>query len=171
MTYSIDDEDPKYHWGFVNVKDRIVLDLGCAMWAGVNPRDTQSTPSFWLEHGAKRVIGCDANKRSLDLVIEMLRDMPNCELFVENITSSKQILDLIRKYNPDVIKCDIETYEKCFEDITKEDMSSVVELAIEYHDLELKNLCTRKIKEWGFMQVDNYPEHNTVTNGVFHAWR
>ena len=58
----IRDENPENHWGFLPVKDKVVLDLGC----GVNS-EFVPTPWFFLEmRKAKKVYGVDPDPNSYE---------------------------------------------------------------------------------------------------------
>jgi hypothetical protein len=74
------------------------------------------------------------------------------------ITESKQVLDYIRKYDITAIKCDIEGYETCFYDITKQDLQNISDIAIEYHDANRRETILKKLEEWQF---------NLIAEGLF----
>ena len=77
------------------------------------------------------------------------------------------------EYNPDVVKCDIEGAEVHFADITADDMKSVSQFAVEYHDNDLKLLMEKKIKDWGFKNTDIHQLFDEDINriGVIYAWK
>ena len=52
MNWKITSAEPDNHWGFINFKDKIVLDLGCGKF-----HSTISTYDLFLQNGAKQVIG------------------------------------------------------------------------------------------------------------------
>jgi predicted RNA methylase len=57
---TIENESPDTHWGFLPVKDKVVLDLGCGLNSEFMP-----TPYFFIqERGASKVIGVDPNEQS-----------------------------------------------------------------------------------------------------------
>ena len=126
----ITSEEPEIHWPFLNVKDKVVLDLGCSIFYS-----KISTADWFVQQGAKQVIGVDLGN-----------DTP--EHFIYHriaIRSKNDILYLLNKYTPDVIKCDIEGAEEHFKDISSNDIESVKQVAVEYHNNDLK-LLIRQIK-------------------------
>jgi hypothetical protein len=160
----IHSEEPSDHWGFLNVKDAVVLDLGCGLF-----HSTISTPNYFFNQGAKTVIGVDSEG-----VIQGLEPQvnlnPNFISHSELIQSTEQLIRYIN-YNPDIIKCDIEGAEIYFKDIPV--LNNVKHIGIEYHNNELKHLCLHKLKEWEFNYYSFYQitHNNTDIVGVYHAWR
>lgn len=156
MVTKITSEEPEIHWPFLNVKDKIVLDLGCGLFYS-----KISTADWFVQQGAKQVIGVDLGN-----------DSPKHFIYHQlAISSSIDILDLLNKYTPDVIKCDIEGAERYFEDISANDMESVKQFAVEYHDNSLKMLMEQKMKEWGFENLKTYQLFDEDINriGVFYS--
>lgn len=153
-------EEPIKHWGFLNFKDKIVLDLGCGKFYS-----SISTAQWFLDGGAKKVIGIDLGK-------EPIED-ERLEAFAMPINDKLGLEFLIRKYKPQIIKCDIEGAEIHFDEIEKEDMDSVEEFAVEYHDGETKRVVEKMIKEWGFNNFELYGLGNEDINriGVYWAWK
>ena len=149
-------EEPEIHWPFLNVKDKIVLDLGCGLFYS-----KISTADWFVQQGAKQVIGVDLGN-----------DTPKHFTYHQiAISSTIDILDLLNKYNPDVIKCDIEGAERHFKDVSAVDMERVKQFAVEYHDNDLKLLMEQKIKEWGFENSETYQLFDEDINriGVIYA--
>jgi hypothetical protein len=132
---NINSEEPNVHWNFLNVKDKIVLDLGCGKFYS-----SVSTAEYFLDQGAHEVIGIDLSDIRLPNYNFIMR--------VEKIDSTEQIKDLLMEWSPDVIKCDIEGAEKYLEGI--DSLPYVEEIAIEYHDNNTKQICEKKIKDWNF---------------------
>ena len=102
----ITSEEPDNHWGFINFKDKIVLDLGCGKF-----HSTISTYDWFLQNGAKQVIGVDlGNETSEDI---------NFIYSGGEVNSKERLLKLINEYNPEIIKSDIlflkATREKTFD--------------------------------------------------------
>lgn len=164
----IESEEPKDHWGFLNVKGKTVLDLGCGWYSVVV---SQSTPAYFLSRGAFRVIGYDNHSPSC----ERLHDLNNFELYIESVCHADEIRQILKKYKPNIIKCDIEGSEQAFKEISSEEMSLIEEIAIEYHNGPLKDLIKNKMIEWQFKIIDEYPLGPELTKepstGVFHGRR
>ena len=53
----VESENPLHHWNWLNVKDQVVLDLGCGFHFIEDGWDT--TPEFFLKKGASKIIGLD----------------------------------------------------------------------------------------------------------------
>lgn len=155
---NIHSEEPEIHWGFLDIDGKTILDLGCSPYY-----TSISTWEWFVNNGARKVIGIDLgnDEYSEDKFI----------YHVLNIDSSSKIIDLIKEYNPQIIKCDIEGSERNFKSIKKEDLGNVKEFAVEYHDNETKVLMEDKLKEWGFDIVDYYTlmGHDIERIGVIHA--
>lgn len=155
--FKITSEEPKEHWRFLNPKDKVVLDLGCGKFYS-----SISTAEWFLNEGASKVIGVDLAKEPIEN-----------ERFIAyaKAISSKEDIEYFLTYRPHIIKADIEGAEKHFENI--ESLIGVEAIAIEYHSFELKQLCERKISEWGFSNLEVYQLFNEDINrvGVWHAWK
>lgn len=145
--FKILSENSEHHWPFLNTKGSTLLDLGCGRHDTPNLPDTSS---FYLGQEANKVISVDASQTEIDFFNSSGLDNNKFTFICKRIESKEDILSLITEYNPTVIKCDIEEYETNFYDMTKEEMSDVVEIAIEYHNLDIRLRIAEKINEWGF---------------------
>jgi len=147
-THSILSENSEHHWPYLNAEGHVLLDLGCGR------HDTselyQSSVIYLGEKGATKVIGVDARDGEINYFNAVNPNPEKYTFLHKYINSPEDIRELIRTYHPTVIKCDIEEYEVNFYDITKEEMSDVVEFGLEYHTLDILEKMTEKIKEWGF---------------------
>jgi len=153
----ITSEEPIDHWGFLNIENKIILDLGCGLF-----HSTISTPEWFIKNGAQKVIG-------IDLGNEIEYD--NFIYHAIAIDKAQQIKGLIETYKPHIIKADIEGAEIHFNEITLSDLGKVSEIAIEYHNNELKELILNKLSEWSFEIVDIYQLFDIEIErmGVIHA--
>jgi hypothetical protein len=154
----ITSEEPNIHWGFLDIKDKIVLDLGCARF-----HSSISTAEWFINNGATKVIGIDLGNEIIDSNQFIYHSL--------SIDTTQKIKGLIETYKPHIIKADIEGAERYFNEITLEDLGLVNEIAIEYHDNELKGIILQKIAEWGFGIVDTYQlmDIEIERMGVIHA--
>ena len=152
----ITSEEPDHHWGFIDFKDKIVLDLGCGKF-----HSSISTYEWFLQNGAKQVIGVDLGNESSENI--------NFTYIHSCIDSFDKLNDMINKYNPNVIKSDIEGAEIYFKDI--EALPSVDEFAIEYHNSDLKKMLIEKLFIWGFgcIQEIQLMDCNINEQGVLYA--
>jgi hypothetical protein len=154
----INSEEPAEHWSFLDVKNKIVLDLGCGKFYS-----SISTAQWFLDKEAKLVIAVDLQKEPI-----------NDERLIPYAVaiSKKEDLEYFLKYNPEIIKCDIEGAEKFFNEIIQLP-DSVTNFAVEYHDNDLKIICENAIKRWGFENTKIYQLFNENIDrvGVLHAWK
>ena len=158
MIQRIMSEEPINHWWFLDIKNKIVLDLGCGKFYS-----SISTAEYFVNNGASKVIG-------IDLGTEIIDD----DTFIYhtlNIDSTQKIKGLIETYKPHIIKIDIEGAEKYFDGISQTDLGRVDEIAIEYHSNQLKLGFELKLIEWGFKIVNTYGLFNESIDriGVIHA--
>lgn len=165
----IQSENPLEHWSDItDVQDKVVLDFGCG-WLF---QPFQSTIEYFTSRGAKLVVGVDVSCGEIE---ELKVKFPQHSFFCENLSSLSQITNYITTYKPQVIKMDIEGVEAVLKDITAQDMASVEEVAIEYHNPECKRIITSKLTELGFTIFAINPFGWYVTNpeimGVLHAKR
>jgi glycosyltransferase involved in cell wall biosynthesis len=165
---NINSEHPHEHWLFLDVKDKVVLDMGCSFYDATYNPGMLSSAEWFVQTGANIVIGFDANSYEVDKYNIVYRNNPKYKIFNLFVDSSEKIKNLL-KYNPEVIKCDIEGGEIYFNDITKEEMDCVQQIGIEYHDEATKQMCESKLSEWGFDFVEQYSLMYIDTNkqGVF----
>ena len=152
----ITSEEPDNHWGFINFNDKIILDLGCGKF-----HSSISTYDWFLQNGAKQVIGVDLGNEISENI--------NFIYSKGAINSTERLIDLINKYNPQIIKSDIEGAEIHFKDI--DSLSNIEEVAIEYHSADLKNMLIDKFHIWEFNCIEEIKlmDCNINEQGVLHA--
>lgn len=135
----VDNENPIEHWQYINVNNKIVLDLGCGRWEKIEHRDSNwlTTPEYFISNGAKKVIAVDADPEEILWFTDKFPNVNNLKFIFKSINSSQDILDFYNLYKPNCVKCDIETNEKFLLQLTKEQFCSVDEYYIETHGLDL----------------------------------
>jgi hypothetical protein len=146
--HTILSENSDHHWPYLNPNGHIVLDLGCGRHA--TDDINQSSAIYLGERGAKKVIAIDGRQSEIDY---FTLENPNMEKYTfihMFINNADDIRNLLKKYNPTFIKCDIEEYETAFYDISKEELENVIEFGLEYHNLDILEKMTKKMEEWGF---------------------
>ena len=165
---NINSEHPYEHWSFLDVKDKVVLDMGCSFYDATYNPGMLSSAEWFVETGAINVIGFDANSYEVDKYNIVYKNNPKYKVFKLFVDSTEKIRDLLL-HKPEVIKCDIEGGEIYFKDITKDEMEFVEQIGIEYHDEETKKMCEVKLSEWGFDFIEQYSLMYIDTNkqGVF----
>jgi hypothetical protein len=169
ITKIVNSENPTEHWSNIqNIQDKTVLDLGCG-WL-FQPHE--STPEYFINRGANKVIGVDASCGEIE---KLKQTYPNHTFICKTITSAENLIDLILEYNPSVIKMDIEGYESHMKYITPEQFSCVEEIAIEYHNPECKKILIEKLNEFSFeiFAINQFGWFCTDINqmGIMHAKR
>lgn len=155
--FKITSEEPIEHWRFLRPQGKIVLDLGCGKFYS-----SISTAQWFLDQGASFVIGVDLGKENI---------IDDKFIAYAKAIQSKEDIEYFLKYNPQLIKSDIEGAEMYFKDIAA--IPSLEEIAIEYHDENTNKICVDKLKEWGFVNIQQYQLFNEDVNriGVYHAWK
>lgn len=154
----INSEEPHIHWGFLQPRNKVILDLGCTQFFLAN----KSTPEWFIEQGARYVFGVDGQREKFE--------HPRFTMDVKMIDSEEKLKHLIIATNPDIIKADIEGAEKYFKCMMF--LPGVSEVAIEYHDPETKKIVEDCVKQWGFTNINTYQLFDLSIEefGVIHAW-
>jgi hypothetical protein len=154
MTLIINSENPSEHWAcFTNIKDKVVLDFGCAMDGGYGP--DCGTMQYWHNQGAKLAIGIDVDLSSItnpDTKFYMPQD-DRTILIQDAIDSTAKIEYYISTYKPDIIKCDIEHHEQYFLNINPDVFKLCNEYAIETHSPELRDGILELLSKNGYNVV------------------
>jgi len=153
MELVITTENPEVHWGFVNVKDRLVLDLGCGrVWHTDRQRSSDKhlhwpdTPEFFLNRGASQVIGIDPRQYEIERYQdEYLYNDGKGVFFNATIHTAVDIQYWIEKFNPNCVKVDIEHQEKVLVDLPSDIIKKVDEWYVECHTDELFNDVVMKL--------------------------
>jgi hypothetical protein len=173
MIKHITSENPADHWRFLNVKDKIVMDMGCSFWDSTWNEDWLSSSEYFVSKGAKKVIGFDAAKHDIDRYNELYQNDIRYEIFHLYVNDKLGLEFILNKYKPQVIKCDIEGAEINFEDLNLDIFENIEEMAIEYHNGPTLEMCKKYLPIWGFKNIDIYQLHGLDLNsvGVYHAWK
>ena len=137
----VESEAPHEHWGFMEVMGKTVLDLGCAYFGA----EAEKTPLFFLEAGAAYVIGVDM---SLDGVRDI--DDPNIALIELTIESPEEIATIYERFEPQVVKCDIEGGEIHLAYLPDGIFKIPEQYAIETHSDEMEEIVTNKLRSCGY---------------------
>lgn len=169
---NIPTEDPKHHWSFLDVKDKLVMDMGCSFYEAYYNPGMLSSAEWFIENGAAQVIGFDGDPDEVKKYNIVYKNDPRYEVFELWLDSPDHIRKLL-EFKPQVIKCDIEGAEINFLPITKQEMECVEEIAFEYHNVPTREMCEVKLKEWGFDFIEQYSilDRNPEEQGVYHGLR
>lgn len=126
----ITSESPDIHWGFLDIKDKVVLDLGC----GINS-EFMPTPVYFLqERKAAKVIGVDGNSQSY----EWFKQNYNVQHFIPHmdmVDRHEKFIMFMDYYKPQVMKIDVEGSEILMNAIEYHHFDGIDEIACEYHNL------------------------------------
>jgi SAM-dependent methyltransferase len=149
---NVNNENSKEHWEFVNVKDRIVLDLGCGRWNKVEQVDDSwlTTPQYFIEQGAKKVIAVDIDPIEVDWFMNKFKDNNQYEFILNNISSTEHIISLYNAYKPSCVKLDIEGSEQYLLEIDELSFCSVSEYYIETHGQKIYNQFIEIFANYGY---------------------
>jgi hypothetical protein len=156
----VDNENPIHHWQFVEVENRVVLDLGCGRYEKYvyrNP-DWPTTPEYFVQKGAKHVNAIDIDHGEIEWFrSEFKNESDKCTFIEKEINSVESFENIILTYKPDCVKCDIEGAETYLFDLHNNIFSLVKEYYIETHGNELYEKCINKLNESDyeiFNQID-----------------
>ena len=141
-------ENPERHWGFVNVKGRTVLDLGCGrVWNTDRQRSSDKhlhwpdTPEFFLSRGAKKVIGVDPRRYEIERFQDEYMYKDGKGEFQIGEIKEKEDMELFLRYliehGENCVKCDIEHFEGVITKVDDVFINRVDEWYVECHTNEL----------------------------------
>jgi hypothetical protein len=130
--------DYEKHWGVIECRDKVVLDLGA---------DYGSTAKFFLEKGAKMVIAVEGDERLAHKLRKNSERVKGIIAVGLRIACAKDIENLILEFKPDVVKVDIEGAEVFLKGVDSHIFSLVNEYAVETHDKEIYDLVIAKFRE------------------------
>ena len=173
MIEKIISENPENHWRFLKVEDKVVMDMGCSFWDSTWNDGWLSSAEYFVSKGAKKLIGFDSAAQDIEKYGKLYPNDDKWHIFYLHVEFDAQIEHLLKTYKPQVIKCDIEGAEIHFNNVTKEMMEFVDEIAIEYHNDETRILCENKLVEWEFgnHQLYQLGDYDINRVGVCHFWR
>ena len=137
----VESEEPDDHWGYLEVVGKRVLDLGCGYYGA----DTTNTPAWFMEQGAACVIGVDLTLDGLNPEQD-----PNIALISMQIESADEVAKLYERFEPDVVKCDIEGGEAHVIYLPDGIFKLPEAYAIETHDDALYEATLNKLRSCGY---------------------
>jgi hypothetical protein len=145
--YTITSEDSSIHWKYFDFENKRVLDLGCGRW---HTKDYDELGPVYFSKKALIVVGVDCSIDEINFYKSNMVNNTKSIFLHECINNPDQIKKLLSDHQITALKCDIEGAEEVLLHLNKEDLSLVDELAIEYHNYELKEAFISKIQDWGF---------------------
>jgi len=137
--HKLDNENSAEHWKFINVKNKIVLDLGCGRWNKVERVDDSwlTTPEHFIFNGATKVIGVDIDHEEISWFKNKYQNDLRYEFILKSINSENDIKFLYDTYKPNCVKFDIESNEKFLFKMNESDICSIEEYYIETHGQDM----------------------------------
>lgn len=171
MIKLIESENPSNHWRFLDVKNKVVMDMGCSFWDSTWNEGWLSSTEYFVDRGAKKVVGFDEAQHDVDRYHQLYNGDERYDIFRLKLTEHMTLQRLLNIHKPQVIKCDIEGAEINFLHI--DDLEGVEQIAIEYHNGPTKLMCETMMPLWGFENIELYQLHNNPIEsaGVYNAWR
>jgi len=160
----IKSENPEDHWDLLTVENQIVLDLGCGFH--MIEEGWQSTPEYFINKKAKKIIGVDA----ADKDIRKLKSLFHKHDFYHDIIDSvDKINNYIINNNITSLKMDIEGEEVHFIN-SENEFPTLKYVAIESHNKNLLNSLIVKLNNLKF-NIDTvctfYPRVYNICNLVY----
>jgi hypothetical protein len=153
---NVDNENPYNHWEYVNVENKIVVDLGCGRWEKVEYRDPSwpTTPEYFKIKGASCVVGMDSDPEEIKWFKSNFNLDSSFQFIEFSLQSSNDFKEIIEKIKPNCIKCDIEGGEIHLINLADEIFKMVDEYYIETHNQELYLQCINKLLNCNYTIVE-----------------
>ena len=147
--------EPDIHWpvSIEKIKDKVILDCGCGSDGYKRDEPWISTPEYWHDLGAKKIIGVEPNLNDIEHITKKLKQKSGIgefEFINDMITSPEQLSSLIQKNNVNFVKSDMETGERHFLNVSDKIFSTVDDYIIEVHDdskLDLQDTIVYRLIE------------------------
>lgn len=163
----ITSENPKEHWGFLFVQDKVVLDLGC----GINSEHTPTPWYFIQDRGASKVIGVDSNPQSYQW-FKQNYNIQNFIPFMDMVDRYEKFEFYFDYFKPQVVKMDVEGSEIYMNAFNNKLLDSVEQIAIEYHNYPCLLAIEGKLKENNYKLQYYKFEHLDITHqGVLYGYK
>jgi len=116
------------HWGFASFEGKTILDIGA---------DWGSTTYYFLQHGAKKIVAVEGDRKKALELFANYNHVANVVCIEMLIKSAEQFEQLIFKYKPDIVKCDIEGDERYLLNVPVATIASIGEWLLETHSDDL----------------------------------
>jgi hypothetical protein len=142
----IRDESPDNHWGFLPVFNKVVLDLGC----GLNSEFTPTPWYFLQDKKAKKVYGVDADPNSYNW-FKQNYNVQNFIPFMDYVDRFEKFEWYFENSKPEIVKMDVEGAEIVLHAINPKCLSTVTDIAIEYHSYAALVSCETLLEKLGMI--------------------
>lgn len=161
MEISFTGENFEHHWGFINWRDKIILDIGA---------DYGSTADCFLTVGASKVYASEGDIELYKKLVEHAkgndRIIPSSKL----IFCPNDFIDLFNEFRDsriDICKMDCERAEIHLLEVSDDMLRSIREYAIECHSPDILNKVSDKFKKAGFNIVNTKLIGENLGNDVY----
>jgi len=124
----IHSENPEQHWEHIKAEGKTILDLGCGFWTEEERQKGDGTAKYFIGQNPTKYIGLDINAQDIQ---RLAVEFPQAVFIAAPIRSPADILELLDKFKPQVIKCDIEGMEIAL--LGLKDRQGIEQIAIESH--------------------------------------
>jgi hypothetical protein len=160
----IDSEHPDHHWNLMKIKDETILDLGCGFHL-IEP-GWETTPEYFINRGAKKVVGVDPNSQDINHLKSMY---PNQNFYCDRIDSVEKLNYFINNHNITSLKMDIEGFETNLIE-SNDEYPLLKNVAIETHSKKILNDMIEKLISLNF-SIDTvctfYPRVYDICNLIY----
>lgn len=137
-------EDFEYHWGFIDYKGKIVLDIGA---------DYGSTARCFFEHGASKIYAVEGNEAYYSKLRQNSINLQKHLIPTKTLIKSPR--DFINIFNSiqervDIVKIDIEGDELNLIDVPDDILKRYNDYLIETHHINIKDKIIPRFKNIGY---------------------
>jgi hypothetical protein len=152
----VNNENPNEHWKFIECNQVVAVDLGCGRWEKKEYRDPSwpTTPEYLIQKGANVVYAFDIDNNEIMWYNENVSNKMNVVAINQGIHSVDDIRNILQKFKPKTIKCDIEGGEIHLINLADEIFKMVDEYYIETHNQELYLQCINKLLNCNYTIVE-----------------
>lgn len=134
-------EDFEHHWGFVDWKNKKILDVGA---------DYGSTAECFLAVGADIVYAVEGDEDLYSKLLEYAKNESRVIPYKKWISNPNDFIDMFNKFEVDIVKMDCEGAEVYLLDVPDDIIKSIKEYVIECHSRELSTKIPEKLKNLNF---------------------
>lgn len=140
MIIRLTGEDFEFHYGFINWRNKVILDIGA---------DFGSTAECFLACGATKVYAIEGNENFYSKLVEFAKGKQIVPI-KKFINSPNDFIDLFNNFKADIIKIDCEECEVHFLDIPGDIIRSTKEYVIECHSPNILSKMLDRLKNLGY---------------------
>jgi len=157
----IHSENPIEHWGSLDCRGKVILDLGCGFWTETERATGNGTAKYFITQDPIKYIGVDLNEQDIQ---RLSKEFTQGTFIQKKIQSTMDILGLLSEYRPTIVKCDIEGTEDALFGLSSSE--GILEIGIEtHHGREqacLDWLNKVGLTPWKFDSASFCPEINII---------